>query len=641
MRIPTNWALLFGILFLLSISLTSAEILISQPEVLYNMGDDFSLTIKVNSPIKDISDFLTADLICDNETIELYRSPHTINKGAEKEVVISTTFGRFIVSGVQGKCFVKAQFSGESAESQRFDLSSNIDVSLNIEGILFGPGEEVKVSGTAKKSESKQFNGFVEFTIESIALSFISKITDGSFNANFTIPTDAPSGTYAINARAYEKDEEGEIINEGLASTTIRIKSLMKEVEIALDSQTITPKNELTYTIIIYDQSRSKVAADVPVTFYAPDDSILKKEVVKTDEINNLLIGSNFTPGYWKIEAHKDALQQTRNFIVEEFPEVSFSLLDSTLIVTNTGNIPYSGPLEITIGEITEIKEIENLKVGAQKQYKLVAPDGEYSIEIGDGSRTEALGTSFLTGSVISVEDIGLVLGGNLAIVIALIVILIIGIAALYLYRRYSKNKLPKSKQIQPMKTNQPSESSSLIDKGEKQESSIISLKIKDSSSLQDESSKTIETALWKAKEAGAKIYVNGEFRIIIFAPVLTKEKDNSLRAVRTAQTIERILTEYNRRSAKKIDFGVGVGVGDIIVELKEGKFKFMSINNTIASTKNIAQSSNSEVLISEKLHRYTAGKVKTEKRADNIWKVISLSDRSDQKDFLRNMGAK
>src|SRR3989344_8647217 len=187
------------------------------------------------------------------------------------------------------------------------------------------------------------------------------------------------------------------------------------------------------------------------------------------------------------------------------------------------------------------------------------------------------------------------------------------------------------------MKTNQPSESSSLIDKGEKQESSIISLKIKDSSSLQDESSKTIETALWKAKEAGARIYVNGEFRIIIFAPVLTKEKDNSLRAVRTAQTIERILTEYNRRSAKKIDFGVGVGVGDIIVELKEGKFKFMSINNTIASTKNIAQSSNSEVLISEKLHRYTAGKVKTEKRADNIWKVISLSDRSDQKDFLRN----
>src|SRR3989344_9409527 len=83
------------------VHLSSAEIIISQPNSIYNKGDDFDLSIKLTTSSEDVSDFLKANLVCEDEIIELYKSPVSLDAGEEKEIEISTTLGKFLVGSAQ------------------------------------------------------------------------------------------------------------------------------------------------------------------------------------------------------------------------------------------------------------------------------------------------------------------------------------------------------------------------------------------------------------------------------------------------------------------------------------------------------------------------------------------------------------
>jgi hypothetical protein len=652
MRITRNEAfVLFTILILVLIPLVSAEITISQPEQFYSKGNQLDVLLKVTSPLQKTSGFLTAKLFCEGQEVELYKSALLMQPNEVKEVSISTIFGNFLVGDMEGKCFIRAQYGEQITDSPRFVLSSEIDITLEIEGIVFGPGDPVYVYGVSKKKDGFPLDGFIEVKVPNIEYSSVGSIASGTFDFNFTVPIDAPAGDYTIEVHAYDKDETGGKLNQGSTVDTIKVKSVVKKIEIALASQTVIPNTDLSFTVNVYDQSGVASEFDVPLTYFTPNGKLHNKQLVKTGEPVSFFIESNFTPGYWKVLATVKDLEKSRNFFVEEYEELSFKLEDQILTLSNLGNIPYNGPVEISIGEVSEIKELIDLPVGSLKQYKLLAPNGEYEIRAGDGTTKAELGKTFLTGgAIISVEDIGGIFGNNLGILISILIILIIAVVGLYLYRKFSKNRtLPKPrKSVVPFskKEELPESSeqlSTVIDSGEKQASSIITIKIKNQFSLQNQfAAKALDSALWKAKEAKAKVYVNGDFRIIVFAPKLTGERDNTLKAIRIAQSMERILNDFNRRAHEKIEFGIGINFGDLIVGTKEGRFKFMSTDNTISIAKNVAQVANNEALISEKLHRVTAGKVKTEKLLDkNVWRIKRVTDRSDHDRYLKNLKTK
>ncbi|MBU0466137.1 MAG: hypothetical protein KKF39_00505 [Nanoarchaeota archaeon] len=652
MRITTKGVFILFLIFF-SIQVVSAELLLGQTKSLYNLGDEFEISIKI-SPNTYVSNFLIAKLICSGHEIELYKSPHSVMAGEEKEIIISTNLDNFLTSGVEGDCFIKLEYGGEEVSSQKFEVTGIIRVTLSIQGILFSPGQIVNVHGQAEKANGELLKGFVEVSTPGIESSLIGPVTEGEFDFNFTISENAPSGSYTMTARAYEKDAFEEVLNEGEATSIIRIKQIIKEIDIALNDQSVSPKEELTYNVLLYDQARERAEADVSITVYKPNGEVLERKIVKAGETNTVHLEYNSPPGYWGIEARIDDLETKKEFLVEELMDLSFTLENNTLIVENIGNIPYNGPVEISIGGINEIKDIGDLAVEESKKFKLLAPDGEYKVEVGEGSQKQDLGTTFLTGKAISVQDIGSSLFGNsFVILIGLILILIIALIVVYIYKRISRKRALLGTSHSPLKKmdqtiagaqKDTKQDSSMIDKGEKQESAIVSLKLKNILDLNknSEATKSIDSALWKAKEAGAKIYSDSDYRIMIFAPVLTKQKDNSLKAILTARSIERILNSHNRRHPVKIKYGIGVNSGTLIVESKEGKFKFMSLNNIVSSAKRISEQSTSEVLISEELHRKSIGRIKVEKLKDkNLWKIEKVIDRTAHADYVKNLTEK
>lgn len=645
-----------GALFLVSLALVlfltsfaSAEILLSQTESVYNVGDDFKIDITLTSQTFS-SDFFSASLICpESESIELYKSPFTIKAGDQKEFSIETSLGNFLVSGRTGKCHIETNYANFQATSQEFEITSQIDVTLNIQGTAFNPKENVLIYGEAKKLNGDNLNGYVEITIPNTGTVLSAPVKEGKFSTNFTIPDKAKSGNYQISARAFESDDSGEELNFGVATTSLRVKQIMKKMGIAFDQQSVVPGSSITYTVLIYDQADEPMETDASIIVYTPGNVVAEKKLVKSHKSIEFKTDQNDTPGYWKIESEAGEFNAEKTFLIEEYEALSFNLVNEILTVENVGNVPYYKPFEVSIGGVKEVKNLkEPLPVGQTKQFKLVAPQGDYSIEVNDGSSTQSLGTTFLTGRAISVEDVGGSLSNNLWVLLALILILLIAIAGLYAYRYLSKNKkaggaVPQKVAGAMMKP-QHSQELNLIDKGLKQESEIIAINLRNPEVLQEGSPQAgaLDSALWKASESGAKVYTEADFRVIVLTEILTKHKDNSLNAVSLAQTIDRILSEYNKRSPQPLQYGIGVHNGQLIVEQKDGKFRFISVDNSISNAKKISREANSEVLLSESLHRKTIGKVKAEKVKDkNYFTIKRVVDRSLHQDYIKNFKTK
>jgi len=641
-------ALLIVLSVLLLSSLASAAIVITPTKSLYNVGDNFDVNIAVR-PTKATNDFFIATLVCEGRAIEFYKSPLKIAGGEEREISISTSLDNFIIAGISGDCLIRADYGDETVSGKTFTISGDVEVSLDIDVLDYRPGELVSLVGTAVKSNGESLSGFIDISVSGMEFSETIASDGGTFMTEFVIPENANAGSYEILVVAYEQDNNDRITNSGQISGTIKVAQVIQKVEVALNVETIIPENELSYTIVVYDQAEQFVEGEAIVVITNSEGFKISEALLKTSESNGLYIEPNFTPGDWQIYAKVQGVETTRKFKVEQYEKLAFNLESKILDVTNIGNIPYNGPIEISIGDVNEIKEIKDLAVGEVKRYKLVAPDGDYEIRVNTGNERSELGRALLTGNAISVEDVGGAIRNNLLVLVIIIVVLAILVVVVYRYRKKRKDKFigktsgsftPTKFDGSAVEEKAPSSkvSSNVIDKGEKQESIVIALNVKNLSKLQSsggEGLKVIDSALWKAKESGAKIYSDGNYRVVVLAPALTKSKDVIVKGLSVAEDLGRRLSEYNKRSKGAIEFGVGVNVGELIVESTGAdKFRFISLDNTISAAKRVSQDSVSEVLLSEKARRKSAGKIKVTKKGA-LFRLEKITDRSAHADFI------
>lgn len=148
--------------------------------------------------------------------------------------------------------------------------------------------------------------------------------------------------------------------------------------------------------------------------------------------------------------------------------------------------------------------------------------------------------------------------------------------------------------------------------------------------------SQTINSALSIAQETGAKIYIDGECKIILFSPRLTRIADNENLAINAAKRIESLFVEHNRLYNEKISFGLGISDGDIISEIENNKFHFTSAGNIISLGKRIAQVAMMKLLLSDSVRKKAINIVKTEKDGQTgFWEVKRIVDRSSSRDFV------
>ncbi|MEK6819777.1 MAG: hypothetical protein AABY03_01090 [Nanoarchaeota archaeon] len=307
----------------------------------------------------------------------------------------------------------------------------------------------------------------------------------------------------------------------------------------------------------------------------------------------------------------------------------------------------------IKIGpETVELKV--NLKVDETRRYSLKAPDGEYYIEVVHNGETQTSDSAFLTGKAISVKEASTVFALARYPFAWMFVILVLGfVFAMVLRKGYKgsfigypsspsrsqmaspmnvEKELPFMRKKGMMLQSKTKAELSLSLKGEKQGASLVMLRIKNPADIvNSEGSQQILQELINTAEENKAIVNLSENTLnsilFILAPVMTKTNQNDKSAIILANKIKEMLEKYNNLAKQKIDFGISINYGDMVMKKEGNLLKFMTFGNIINVLKKIAALASSEVLLAEDIRNRILKDMTVEKQTRSGTDVYTVRE--------------
>jgi len=220
-------------------------------------------------------------------------------------------------------------------------------------------------------------------------------------------------------------------------------------------------------------------------------------------------------------------------------------------------------------------------------------------------------------------------------------VIIIIAIVLLVLKRKSNSSLYSKVNQVMTMKEPMSQEthrslSSTSISQGQKEQCAVLALRVRNNHEISTSGSnaqETIKIALTRARNAGASVFEQNDFKIAVIPSSAAKE-NLPLLAAKLTKEIGNILEEHNKKYSQKIDYGFGANIGELIVEKSNGKYKFNSIGTTIQLAKRIADTAKDEAFISEPIRNAAMKDIKVEKKGE-YWAISRIIARDAHNEFI------
>lgn len=634
------------ILVVLFSSFISADItFMQQVKSIYNMGDVINIPVKIES-LTDITGSFNMDLICNGTAINFYKySGIKLSAGEEKDLDSSLVLIDKIIGNKKGTCKIKAMLNGDYILSDEFKISDLLNISGSLEKTGFNPKDIISLTGKVTKENGENLNGFIEAVIEtnnSRNITQLGMVTDGIFSLNISLTDNIKAGNYLVKVKAFEKNPDEAVINTGFSNYNISIKQVPTNLELILENKDIFPGTSVKIKAVLHDQTGDSINSIGFITIKNSKNKIIEQKEIKTGEFFEYLIKNNEPPAEWQVFAVSNRLTTEDRFNIKIKEEISIEIVNKTVLVTNIGNVVYNKTLLVKVGD-NPLNIPVLLDVGESKKYTLSAPDGEYNVEIISDEGSHTGGVMSLTGGVINMKEIS---NSALGTSLWILLILILGIVVFVIFRKIYKKPFTGKKDmdfsfkkkdneipvLQDRKISRASNKAeiSLSIKGEKQDASVICLRIKnlgEMKSRKGSAKDSIEKIISIAQENKAVIYENQDYLFLIFAPTKTRTFKNEKTALGVSESIHKVLVEHNKMFNQKMDFGISLNRGTIIAKIENDIFKFMSMGTLITIAKKIASLSKEEVLIGEKMNDLLRLNIRTEKSIRNGFPVFSIKE--------------
>jgi len=658
-----NGLVLIILMFLMFLPIISSEIILNkQPAEIYGLGDTITIPVTIKS-LTTSSGLFQMNLICEGREINFYKNGVSLLAGEEKKMEASLILTKTMIEEITGKCKIKGTYLEEYVLTNEFTISNLLTINLKTEGTEFEPGKSIVITGNVVKETRGEVNGFININMQlddtensTENIEQLGTINKGFFSVNMSIPKGMKAGPHLIKLEAYERDAYGTETNKGSLDYTIKIKQVPTNLEIVTEDPEPQPGTVLKIKAILHDQTGEKIDSVVIITLKTEKDKILEQSEIAIDEFLEVPITYNQPPMNWKIIAVSNKITSESIVKIAEKEDVKIELLNRTLILKNTGNVPYNETILIKIGD-KSLNIDAFLKVDEEQKYLLTAPNGEYLIEVIINGEKRLSDRAFLTGKAIDVKETGGVIGAGL-IRYPLVWIFIIGILGFIVfmifrkgYKRSFVGQVDNVKEIKAsqiplgkksvVKTRNKAELSLSI-KGDKQNVSLVCLRVKNLNEIQQSKEGNAEEMLQRvvniSEENKAVVYENQDYLFFILAPARTKTFNNEKTVMSLAEKIKREIEDYNRVAKQKIKFGISLNFGAIIAKQENEIFKFMSMGTLVTGAKRISSVSNGEILLGEKIREKLISEVKTRKEKRNgidVYILEEVRQREGDKKFL------
>ena len=624
-------------------SFVSSDVIFTQQlKSVYNLGDTIPVPVTVKTT-SDINGLFQMDLVCNGTSVNFYKNGVDLVSGAEKIFDSSLVLTKEVIGNSRGICKIKAILGTDYSLSNEFKISDSLQVTGNLAKKEFNPGEGIFITGKVTKETGENSDGFIEMILltnngdQNISQS--GTVNFGTFSVNLSLPYDLGAGNYLLRINASEKDSDGLVTNTGFIDYSISIRQIPTNLEIVMDSKYVTPGTPVKIKAILHDQTGDPIYSVVFITVKDQADKIFEQDEIKTGETLEYPIRTNEPPAEWKVFAVSNQLTAEEEFQIKVNEQVDIQVTNQTILITNIGNVLYNKTLLVNVGG-TPLNIPVNLGVGKSKKYIVSAPDGEYKVDVKAGDGEEVSNVMSLTGGAVGVKEVG---NGHYTVLAWILMILILGFIVFTIFRKIYKKPFSgkiiskkKDKREKPMlretsiigATNRAELSLSI--KGEKQEASVICLKLKNLREMKSgkgSPAESIRKAMDLAEENKGVCYENQDYLFFIFAPVKTKTFKNERTALEIAEKIQNILTQHNKIFNQKVEFGISLEHGTIVAKIENGVFKFMAMGSLMTSAKRIASLSRGEVLLGEKMNDLLRLNIRTEKHVREGVSVFSVKE--------------
>ena len=645
--------LIIGFLTLLSLSMISAEIMLSQPASIYNLGDILQLKATIK-PSQQANGFFEINLFCENNTINLHREYLSMTANSEKTIDKSILLEKSYLEDIKGICKISSTFSNEKEESQEFTISDKINIILSISNLSIAAGEKLSIKGDAVKENGKKVEGFAVVSLSNESIKSEGKVTNGVFDLSFSFPETTKAGDYNLIIKAYE-ESSGIKTNIGETSVNINVKRVPSKIEIESMKLSVKPGESFSFIPVIYDQANEKIDGEISVKILTPFNKLFSQKILKSGEEYKISLLTNADEGYWSIEASSLNLNNKKLVYVEKMQKAAFSIANNTLTIENIGNVIYEKSVQISIGDTTDIKKV-SLDVGEKKIYRLSAPEGAYNLEVTDGEEQLKLADVALTGKVISISESEKRLFGSIKYTI--VWFFLIAVFGVFIFLSVKKlvtkknsgysveslekaqNKIMGIKDLTNPNENLPQKAEhTLVLDGRKENVGVIAIRIKDLNNIKQVCKDAVSEIYKTIINNKGTIYETSDNIIAIFASPITKTFDNHITAVKTARKIEDLLIKHNKMMKQKIGYGISLNSGELIVKQDNNALKFTTIGNTVTYPKMLASIAKEEILLSDSMQKNVMNEVKTERETRNgvnIYKIKFMSDREKNSKFIK-----
>lgn len=641
---------LFLVFGLMLISAVSAEIIISQPKAVYNLGDDFSSSVTVDS-IKP--GYLDINLECPSSSQNIYH-----NVPDAKVISITRKLIPVYIGNSSGSCYLKADYAEDTKTGTSFEISNLIEVNIMTQKATVEAGNNVQIKGTAYKQNNQLVgqvqSAFVEVSSEYENLSASGIVKDGQFNINLFVPETTHAGNKSLKIRVYDTDDSSNTLNSGEASAELAVTQKLAKVSLATDRPTVNPGENITIIAFSSDAAGDVMPGVISLKITQNQQSLYEGLVEPgTDFI--FKTEKNNIPGLVQIVASKGTMTAEKTFEINSIKNLSIEIGNETLTITNIGNVPYKGDVEVKIGAQSFLEPVD-LQVGDIAKYALSAPDGIYEISILGDSTSFNMGGVPLTGYAINIQQVKE--GADYIMarypIVWIFLAIVVALSLFLWYRKYEKNKRfsglslnsynkPKYQEIKRqggVQVVKPEETKDKIDSivlqgelrkaehvlvqnGKKNDAAVIAIKLK--KQLRGIANDSFKRALEYAYKNKAVSNESGDYILLIFSPLITKNAKNEEIAIRAASDIDGYLNDHNRKFRNdKISYGIGVNSGDLINKIENRVLQFTNVGKTINNAKRIADIANDEVLLSKDIHEKTPS-VKTEKLTSGAIEAFTI----------------
>ncbi len=380
------------ILLAFAMPFVSSQIIFSNSfNPVYSSGDLIPVNISLQSSLP-ISDYLNSYLVCNGNAILVGKTYLSVYSNEEKSITFS-----FPASYI-GNCNVQSNFNGETAVSEKFVISNQIKLDYRVNDLSFAPGDYFSINGTAIKSDGVHINGTLNISSGLINKTLIIK--NGNFSYSFNIPLNAYPKIYQFLLNAKDINPNNIALNFGLSNFTVSVVSIPSKIIINSSLSSFSPPKNITLNFSLYDQGRNRISNKILIMkIFNPSKNIIFNGTFPSYGNYTYNFPSNAEKGFWAFNMYYGSVFSSSEIYVGENSEISYSIMNNNLRISNVGNVPYNGVVVYHLGNSSweENQSVNvNLSTGGYSDYPLKY-NGVYNLSAGG----KKLGVFTLTGASI------------------------------------------------------------------------------------------------------------------------------------------------------------------------------------------------------------------------------------------------